>query len=210
MTNKAVRAKDAWRASLAAHRRPWPEWAELERRVGDRDFVTYAIGPHVFVFSGAVVDEPPLSRQIASRGAPVREIGAPFPTWIAALVGLGCEDAGDLASAGVLAGDLWPPDKLRAIATPEDWADYWHFGPLTTPVPARIFGLQRNRSGTPLFSDGANVFGFAQETQTLEKLAELEPFTRFCLRYALAGKDWADAWRRGDGEPEGFQRLSYY
>src|SRR6185503_2842956 len=99
MSEKAARAKAAWSKILAKHRRSWPEWAELERRVRERDFVTHSIGPHAFLFSDAVGEEPPLSRQIASRGAPVREIVPPFPGWIAALVGLGCGGAGDLASA---------------------------------------------------------------------------------------------------------------
>jgi len=189
----AARAKTAWMAILAEHRRPWPEWTELERRVRQRDFITQSIGPHVFLFSDAAGAEPPLSRQISSRGAAVPEAAPPFPGWIAALVGLACLGAGDLSSAGALAGDLWPPDKLRPSETLEGTA---------------IFVLQRNRSGTPLFSDGTSVLGHAEETDTLETIAELEVFSRFCLRQSLMGEDWVAAWRRGDAEAEGIRPLA--
>src|SRR5262245_15182161 len=95
MTKRAALAKTAWTAMLAKHRRSWPEWAELERRVGGRDFVMHSVGPRRFIFSDASGNAPPLSRQIVPRGAPVREIAAPFPAWIAALVGTDCVDAGD-------------------------------------------------------------------------------------------------------------------
>ena len=210
MSKKAERARAAWMASLATHRRAWPEWAELERRVRRRAFVTHSIGPHTFLFSDAAGEEPPLSRQIASSGAPVPEIARPFPGWVAALVGLGCLPAGDLASAGVLAGGLWRPDTLRPLVTLEDWEATWHFGFLRDPLHGPAFVLQSNRSGTPLFSDGATVLGFAEETMTLECVGELEVFSRFCLRHSLMGEDWVIAWRRGDGESEGIRRLAHF
>jgi hypothetical protein len=210
MTRKAARAKAAWMAMLATHRRPWPEWAELERRVHEREFVTHSIGPRAFLFSGAAADEPPLSRQIASSGAPVPEVAPPFPRWIAALVGLGCQGAGDLASAGALASELWRSNDVRAMVTLEDCEAAWHYGPLPEPRRDRLFALQSNRSGTLLFSDGATVQGFVHETRTLEKLAELEVFSRFCLRHSLRGEDWVVAWRRGDGASEGIRPLAEF
>jgi hypothetical protein len=207
MREKAARAKAAWLAMLATHRRSWPEWAELERRVCARDFVTHSIGPHAFLFSDAAGEEPPLSRQIASRGAPVREVAPPFPGWIGAIVGLGCQDAGNLASAGVLA-HLWPPEKVRPL--PEGWDVDRQLAPLNGPIPDPLFELQCNRSGTPLYSDGTSVLGFAEETSTLEKVGDLQVFSRFCLRYSLIGEDWVVAWRRGDGDAEGIRRLRYF
>ena len=195
---------------LTMHRRSWPEWAELERRVRERDFVTHSIGPHMFLFSDAAGAEPPLSRQIASKGPPVPEITVPFPGWMAALVGLGWMHAGDLASAGVLAGGLWPPDGLRPIVTREGWEGIWHFEALKDPLRSDLFVLQSNPSGTPLFSDGATVLGFAEETETLEEIAALEVFSRFCLRHSLNGEDWVVAWRRGDGESEGIRPLAHF
>ena len=170
----------------------------------------HSIGPHAFLFADGVGEEPPLSRQIASSGAPVPEVAAPFPGWITALVGLGCLHAGELASAGVLAGDLWPPDRLRPVVTLENWEGTWHYAPLKDPLRSDLFVLQRNSSGTPLFSDGATVLGVAQETMTLETLGELEVFSRFCLRQSLAGEDWVVAWRRGDGESEGIRPLANF
>jgi hypothetical protein len=157
-------------------------------------------------------EEPPLSRRIASKGAPVPEVGAPFPAWIAALVGLGCTDAGDLASAGVLAGDLWP-ERLRRLVTTEDWQSAWHFESLDEALHSGpAFVLQSSRSGTPLFSDGASVLGIVDERGTfaLAEVAELGVFFRFCLRHSLRGVDWVDAWRRGDGESEGIRPLEIY
>ena len=197
-------------AMLTTHRRPWPEWAELERRVREREFVTHSIGPHAFLFSDAAGDEPPLSRQIASSGAPVPEVAPPFPPWIAALVGLAWEGAGDLASAGALAGNLWPSYDVGRIVTLEDCEAAWHYEPLPEPRRSQVFALQSNSSGTLLFSDGASVLGFVHETRSLEKLAELEVFFSFCLRHTLIGEDWVDAWRRGDGESEGIRPLAEF
>lgn len=121
------------------------------------------------MFSDAVGSQPPLSRQIASRGALIPEATVPFPSWIGALVGLGCTSAGDLASAGVLAGDLWPPNQLRPLETIEDWMDSWHFELLAqVPHPSPMFVLQRNDSGTPIFSDGENVLGIAYRRNKLQ------------------------------------------
>ena len=212
MSKTAERAKIAWMAMLAAHRRPWPEWAELERRVAQRPFVTHEIWGQTFLYADAMDGKPPLSRQIAAQGAPLPEVDAPFPGWIAALVGLGCTDSGDLASAGVLAGDLWP-ERLRPLVTSEDWLNAWHFESLEEPLHSGpAFVLQSNRSGTPLFSDGVSVLGIVErpETWTLTKVAELDVFSRFCLRHSLRGVDWADAWREGDGESEGIRRLEMY
>lgn len=204
---RAAHAKAAWLAMLAAHRRSWPEWVELERRVRARHFVTRSVWTQSFLFSDAAGKEPPLSRRIASRGAPVREVAPPFPGWIAAIVGLGCEGEGDLASAGVLA-HLWPPDRPSPL--PEGWEVERQLGPLNGPIPRPIYELQCNRSGTPLYSDGKSVLGFAEETRTIERIADLAVFSRFCLRHSLIGEDWVVAWRRGDGEAEGILPLPYF
>ncbi len=212
MSKSAEQAKTAWMAMLAAHRRPWAEWAELERRVAQRSFVTHKIFSQTFLYAGAMGDDPPLSRRIASKGAPVSEVGAPFPHWIAALVGLGCTDAGDLASAGVLAGDLWP-ERLRRLVTIEDWESAWHFDSLEEPLHSGpAFVLQSSRSGTPLFSDGVSVLGIVDGRGgwKLENVGKLDVFSRFCLRHSLRGVDWVDPWRRGDGESEGIRALEIY
>src|SRR4051812_34594611 len=104
-----------------------------------------------------------LERRGRERGAPVGEGVPPFPGGIAALVGLGYQGAGDLASAGVLA-HLWPPDGLKPL--PARWEMVRQIGPLKGPIPDPIYELQCNRSGTPLYSDGKSVLGFAEETQT--------------------------------------------
>ena len=125
-------------------------------------------------------------------------------------MGLACEGAGDLASAGALAGDLWPSDDLRGLLTLEACEAAWHYGPLPEPRRSQAFALQSNRSGTLLFSDGASVLGFLHETRTLERIAELEVFTRFCLRHSLIGEDWVVAWERGDGESEGIRPFAEF
>lgn len=191
--------------ALKKHRRPWPEWSELEERVRARDFVIHAIGPHVFVFARGSRTAAPLSRQVAAKGAPIPKIAAPFPAWITALVGLGCTSAGDLSSAGVLAGDLWPPAKLRPLTDREEWEHGCELVPANARLASRLFILQRNRSGTPLFSDGANVLAWASASRKFEKIAKLDAFLKFCLRHSLAGKDWWTAWTRGAGEPEGIR-----
>jgi hypothetical protein len=112
----------------------------------------------------------------------------------------------------VLAGDLWP-ERLRRLVTVEDWQSAWHFDSLEGPLhPGPAFVLQSNRSGTPLFSDGASVLGIVDERGgfTLKMVAELDVFSRFCLRHSLRGVDWVDAWRRGDGESEGIRPLEIY
>ena len=202
MSKKAARAKAAWMAMLAKHRRPWPEWAELERRVCDRDFVTQSTGhsivpvPHVFLFSGAVGEEPPLTRRIASRGALVPDVAAPFPGWVAPLVGLGCLHAGDLDLAGALASDLWPPNRLRPIVTADDWDRVWSSRTLKESLPCTLFQLQSNQSGTPLFSDGRSVLGWAEETETLDAVGDLEVFLRFCCVTPCGGR--TGSWPGGE------------
>ena len=207
---RSAHAKNAWLETLARHRRPWPEWAVLERRVRARHFVEHAVGPHAFIWAPAEGDEPPLSRRITARGAPVPDVAAPFPPWMGALLGIDCGDDGDLSSAGAIADDLWPPDRLRPITTERQWCNAWHFGPLEQPIERAIHVLQRNRSGTPLFSDGVAVLAYAEETRALVHIGELETFMRFCLRHALDGEEWADAWRRGDGDAHGLQRVRYF
>jgi hypothetical protein len=201
MRERAALAKAAWIASLETNRRSWPEWSELEQRVRDREFVIHTIGPHMFILAPGSRTAPPLSRQTTARGAPVPEVADPFPRWVSALVGLGCEGAGDLASSGVLAGSLWPPDKLRPLTAREDHG--CELAPANHPQASRIFILQCNRSGTPIFSDGASVLGWAWQSKTFEEIAPLEVFLRFCLRHSLAGEDWWAAWTRGDGQSEG-------
>jgi hypothetical protein len=197
-------AREAWSALLASHRRAWPSWSELERRVRERAFVIHSIGPLRYLFATGT-GEAPLSRRIASRGAPIPEIADPFPAWVSALIGVDCVDAGNLSSAGMLVGDLWPPGKLRSLTAMKDWEHGDIVDSSNEHVASGLFILQRNRSGTPIFSDGASVLRFAPESCTFEPVAALEVFLELCLEQCLAGNDWYEAWARGAGKQRGIR-----
>lgn len=199
------RARAAWIRSLSRHRRGWPEWAELERRVRERELVRESIAPSgaSFLVSRAV---PPLTRRIGSDRTPIPPVASPFPPWVSAIVGVG--NAANPVSAGAIAS-LWPPNKLRPL-TPASWSDQSTHEPPSDLAARAVFVLQTNRSGTPIYSDGTTVFGFAPETGRLTAIGELEPFLRFCLRHVLAGQDWFAAWEAGDGEGDSLARVELF
>jgi len=197
-------ARSAWLVSIEAHRRSWPEWATLAQRVRERTFELHTIGPRVFVFAKGSRDAPPLSRQVSSNGR-VPEVTAPFPAWVSALIGVDFANAGDLASAGTLAGDLWPPTDPGALSSLEDWEHGCGLGPEHRAVARRTFVLQRSRSGTPLFADGKTVSAWDWQTRTFARVATLNQFLRFCLRCALEGSDWWTGWTSGAGAHDGLR-----
>lgn len=188
---------------LRRHRRPWPEWSELERRVAEGRFEIGVVGPHVFLVEEKSRDGRLLSRKVTARGEElVPRIAAPFPAWLTGLVGVDAHE--DLSCSGALAADLWPPTRPRVLGALPAWQRGCEVR-AKDPDASRVYVLQRNRSGTPLFSDGRNVLAWAWEKRAFDRVASLDVFLRFCLRQLLAGEDWWAAWTRGDGAAEGIR-----
>ena len=205
MHQRAAIARASWIAALEQGRRSWPAWAMLEQQVRERDFEVHTIGPRVFLYAHPTPTAPPLSRQVASGDPPVPEVGAPFPAWVSSLIGVDNIPAGELSSAGALAADLWPPTPLRPVTELEEWEHGCELDPANDQRSSRIYILQRNRSGTPLFSDGVDVLTWAWPSRTFQKVAPLDVFLQFCLRHVMVGEPWWESWARGDGTREGIR-----
>lgn len=156
----------AWRAELAEHRRPWPEWRELEQRASEEWEVVESKGvAHTSI-------ELSIERRDTTTAAGV-------PKWLSALAGL---RPSRHMLRHALFGELGFGRVTRQSKSffPElEHADH---------MPSGCTALMMTLCGGIVVLRGADVWRV--EGRALIKVGDLDTFTRYVLRCALDGRDW--------------------
>jgi hypothetical protein len=164
----------AWRADLARHRRPWPEWQELE-----------AVAAEEWAQDGFLLTH--ASRELSIDRSP--KSPANGHAWLTPLVGLRPSRARHghplfgLVDVGVVqrsSKSMWP--ELEHV-------DH---------IPSGGLALTSTAAGSPVLTRGDDVLVI--QGRELVRVASLEIFVRYALHCALNGKDWLlDGLGRGFG-----------